>query len=227
MSGILGAVSGSMAGLSESGRASNLFSILSKVGYLQLDVLVSENLSLPSEVTKYPIEDGSEISDHITQGSEELSITGLITASNSFGFTFDGFCKSKLIDAVDTLRRMHKERQIVKVITGMGTYEDMGFTALSFNRQSGDPGGNWLDINVTLRKIKKVKLKEADLPAEEKTPAGSSAKGKTGGTENKGGDKGSGSKDPKDRTSLAKDLKDAGAKGWNYLSNIGKPPGTP
>src|SRR5580765_2021239 len=77
------------------------FSLMSQIGYLELDVLVTENLSLPSDVTKYPIEDGSEISDHITQGSEELTITGSIATASSFGLSFSGFCKSKLIDAVD------------------------------------------------------------------------------------------------------------------------------
>ena len=49
----------------------------SKLGYLSLDILVSENLNLPSEVTKYPVEDGDEdITDHITAGNEEVTISG-------------------------------------------------------------------------------------------------------------------------------------------------------
>lgn len=195
MSGFIGPAFGAVS-VAASG-ASSVFSMFygtarSQIGYLELDVLVTENLSLPSDVTKYPIEDGSEISDHITQGSEELNITGSISGSTSFGLDFfgdpfsAGSCKSKMIDAVDTLRKMHKERKVVKVITGLGTYEDMGFTALSFNRQSGDKGGNWIDINASLRKIVKVKLKETELPPEQASPAGGT-KGRTGKTETKGG----------------------------------------
>lgn len=201
MSGALGIAAGAVS-VAASG-ASSVFSMfygtsLSQLGYLELDVLITENLSLPSDVTKYPIEDGSEISDHITEGSEELNITGSISSSTSFGLQF-GYCKSKLIDAVDTLRKMHKERKVVKVITGLGTYEDMGFTALSFNRGSGDKGGNWIDINASLRKIKKVKLKSAELPPDQ---AAAPAKGKVGKTEKKTGQSGSQSTSPKDRTSV-------------------------
>lgn len=196
MSGFIGPALGAVS-VAASG-ASSIFSMFygnarSQLGYLELDVLVTENLSLPSDVTKYPIEDGSEISDHITEGSEELNITGSISGSTSFGLDFFGgfnsfgICKSKIIDAVDTLRKMHTERKLIKVVTGLGTYEDMGFTALSFNRQSGDKGGNWIDINASLRKVKKVKLKETELPPEQAT---GSAKGRTGKTESKGGKSG-------------------------------------
>lgn len=196
MSGIIGGISGAVSSVASG--ATSIFSMFfgntrSKVGYLELDVLVTENLSLPSDVTKYPIEDGSEISDHITQGSEELNITGSISGSTSFGLSYFGdptklgSCRSKIIDAVDTLRKMHKERKVIKVVTGLGKYEDMAFTALSLNRGSGDKGGNWIDINASLRKIKKVKLKTADLPAEQ---AKGDAKGKTGKTESKTGKSG-------------------------------------
>ena len=196
MSGLVGPAFGAISAAASG--ASSVFSMFygsnrSQVGYLELDVLITENLSLPSEVTKYPIEDGSEISDHITQGSEELNITGSISGSTSFGLDFfgdpfsgGGVCRSKLIDAVDTLRKMHKERKVIKVITGLGTYEDMAFTALSFNRQSGDKGGNWIDINASLRKIVKVKLKQTELPPEQ-AKASDGTKGRTGKTESKGG----------------------------------------
>src|SRR5262252_6378383 len=112
----------------------------STLGVLSLDVLVSENLKLPSEVTKYPVEDGSgDISDHITQNNEELSITGSVASSELFAieFSFTG-CYSKLINAVDQLRQMHKQRQPIEIVTGLGRYTNMAFTNLSLNRGSGD-----------------------------------------------------------------------------------------
>ena len=171
---------------------SSVFSALfqttqSQLGYLYLDVLLNETLTLPSEVTKYPIEDGSgDISDHITMNNEELNIVGAISAATSFGAEFGSKCYSKMTDAIDQLRSMHEDRTTFDVITGLGQYEDMGFTSLSIARQSGDKGGQWLNITAQLRKVKKVSLKTTELPAD----TSSTANGKTGSTEKRGGKSG-------------------------------------
>src|SRR6185436_8417911 len=167
----------------------------SEIGVIALDVLVSENLKLPSDVTKYPVETGGEeISDHITQGNEELSITGSIASSSSelFAFSFAP-CTSKFIDAISKLRSMHKDRQPITVITGLGKYEDMAFTSLSIIRSNSGKDGGWLTINADLRHIKKVSLKQADMPEDK---SASDTKGKTGKTEKSTGQSGNADKPP-------------------------------
>jgi len=171
----------------------------SKLGALFLDVLVSEQINLPSKVTMYPIETGDgEISDHIVRSQEEITITGAIAAGSSeislsgiakavsggsFGVEFGPLCYTKLIDAIDKLRTMHKDRQIVSVVTGLGKYDNMAFTTLTIDRSnSANTGGQWLQVNATLRKIKKVTLKKADLPSEQTS---GTATGKSGQTEKK------------------------------------------
>jgi hypothetical protein len=169
---------------------------LSQIGYLSLDVLVSENITLPSKVTEYPVEDGNEdISDHITAGNEEITINGAISASSSFGMEFGSKCYSKLIDTIDQLRKMHKERKTFTVVTGLGKYEDMAFTNLTIDRNnSPTTGGQWLTINASLRKIRKVSLKQADLPPD--NAAAGATKGKTGKTAAKSGQSGKAAYDP-------------------------------
>lgn len=157
-------------------------SSISKLGYLSLDVLTTETLKLPMDVTKYPIEDGSgEVTDHITVHNEELTINGKVSAATSFGAEFGSKCYSKLIDAVSQLRKMHTERKEVTIVTGLGKYDQMAFTELSIERSASDPGGQWLTISASLRKIKKVAAKKADLPAD--TNADDKTGGKTGNTE--------------------------------------------
>ena len=166
----------------------------SKLGVLSLDVLVSENLKLPSDVTKYPVEDGSEdISDHITQNNEEISITASISASKLLSFEFGSDCKTRLIDAVTQLRSMHKDRKPVKVVTGLGQYKDMAFTSMSITRSNSKNGGHWLDINADLRHIKKVSLKQAQLPPDK---AADGTKGKAGDTEKHAGPSGNSKTEP-------------------------------
>lgn len=198
----------------------------SQIGYLSLDVLVSENITLPSKVTEYPVEDGNEdISDHITAGNEEITINGAISASSSFGMEFGSRCYSKLIDAIDQLRKMHKERKTFTVVTGLGKYEDMAFTNLTIDRNNSPTlGGQWLTINASLRKIRKVSLKQADLPPDNASTT-SGAKGKTGATAKKAGQSGKASYDP-NSTPLANVFDAAGAKQGTGYGQFYTPPGT-
>jgi hypothetical protein len=204
MSDFIGGIVDKVSNLSVSGVASDVFSFFSEtsktyVGYLYLDVLTTETLTLPSDVTKYPVEDGNgDVSDHITMNNEELQIEGLISAATSFGMEFGSKCYSKMIDAIDQLRTMHEDRATITVVTGLGQYEDFAFTSLSVTRSSSDKGGQWLSIKANLRKIKKVSLKKTDLPADtaSTTAASGSASGKTGQTESRTGRSGESSKPP-------------------------------
>jgi hypothetical protein len=92
---------------------------------------------------------------------------------------FGVHCTSKMIDAISQLRRMHKERTVFTIITGLGKYENMAFTDLTVSRSNAPTlGGQWLSISAGLRQIIKVQLKTAELP-----PDSSTAAGKTGSTE--------------------------------------------
>ena len=49
----------------------------------------------------------------------------------------------------------------------------MAFTQLTIDRNnSPQTGGQWLTINATLRKIRKVSLKQADLPPDQVSDGG-------------------------------------------------------
>lgn len=192
----------------------------SKIGYLSLDILATENISLQSEVTKYPIEDGSgDMTDFITAHNEELKINGAISAADTFGMEFGPLCYSKLIDAVDQIRKMHKERKLVTVVTGLGKYEEMAITDLQINRNNTGVGGQWLTIDASFRKIIKVALKKADLPPDSKSTSGS-ATGKSGATEKKASKASDTSSNDGGSIALqkAQQLKDKG--GPNFVGNM-------
>jgi hypothetical protein len=154
-----------------------------RIGKLVLDVLLTEEIDLPSTVTQYPVEDGTIISDHITEGSETVRINGVIATQSAaaFGFTFDSDGSAKMIDVVEALREMHAARSIVAVSSGQMLYEDMAFTSLQASRAAGaDGGGNWLSVKAEMIKVRKVQLRTADVPAERvATPANGRA-GQTG-----------------------------------------------
>jgi hypothetical protein len=72
-----------------------------KVGNLTFDVLLSEQPTYTNEVTTFPIEDGSLISDGVTRQPLRLALAGLVTNSplwQGFGLTsfYDSFRSSSL-----------------------------------------------------------------------------------------------------------------------------------
>lgn len=161
-----------------------------KLGALVLDILVTEELELPSDVTQYPVEDGTVISDHITQGSERLRISGNVSTADVVAFAYlngGGQGATKLVDAIDTLRQMHKARALVTVSTGQMLYEDFGFAGMVARRSNGPDGGNWLEIQADLIRIRRVKLKQAEAPAAAGKAGDGGAKGRTGKTNAKAG----------------------------------------
>ncbi len=163
-----------------------------KVGSLVLDVLTTESIDFSSDVTKYPTEDGSVITDHITEGNEKISISGMIgTRDLAGGFgNLSGLVDTpdssvKLVTIIEILRNMHKARELITVSTGQMLYEDMAFTSLNAQRSSDGNGGNWLTIKAEMTKVIKVKLKTADVPPKEAVSG--PAAGRAGATAAKAG----------------------------------------
>lgn len=163
-----------------------------KIGSLILDVLTTEEIDFSSDVTKYPTEDGSVITDHITEGNEKIRISGMIgTRDVAGGFgNLSGLVNTpdssvKLVTIVEILRTMHKARQLITVSTGQMLYQDMAFTSLNAQRSSDGDGGNWLSIKAEMTKVIKVKLKTADVPAREAVTE--PAAGRAGATAAKAG----------------------------------------
>ncbi|HHF3505632.1 hypothetical protein Q7615_09070 [Haemophilus influenzae] len=161
-----------------------LFSALSgkrtTIGVLELDALLTENTSLSSQITEYPIEDGTVISDHITRESERLSLSGVITGAGTLFNVSLG--KYKLIAAKETLRELHAKRELVTIVTGLDVYEDFAIESLEIERNSDD--GERLNISAEFRKIQKVTLRKEEVPPEKAAP---NAKGKAGQTKAKTG----------------------------------------
>ncbi|EHL99385.1 hypothetical protein HMPREF9946_03147 [Acetobacteraceae bacterium AT-5844] len=160
-----------------------------QLGMLMLDVLVSEEVDLAAEVTRYPVEDGTVISDHVTQGVETIRISGMVSTASVAAFSFSsGTGSMKLVDAVEKLRAMHKARALVTVSTGQMVYEDFAFTNLNAIRSNGEKGGNWLQVRAELVKVRKVTLKTAEVP---EAPARPPARGRAGQTNTPAGRSGS------------------------------------
>lgn len=156
-----------------------------EIGYLTLDVLADENISYPSEATKFPVENGAKISDHIVNDQIKLTISGL--RSHSTGYTFDVLKKkTRLIDALECIEQIREEKQLITVTTKLRVYENMAFGNCTVKRSNGELSGNMLDITAELSRIEKVSLRTAEVAPEttkKDTKKGTGANGKAGQTQ--------------------------------------------
>lgn len=121
-----------------------------KIGSLLLDANVNETHDYANDITKFPIESGSDISDHVRQEPERLTIEGFITNSpiQFLGGIFTGdrvkegfeqlikYAGYDYPSQADSPTATPNKFTIVTVVTGLRVYSDMGIARLSIPRNS-------------------------------------------------------------------------------------------
>ena len=158
---------------------SSVFGTRAAVGALELDALISEDTVLDSYATVYPVEDGSTITDNVSNDAEKLSLSGMVTSAQITVFGANGW--QKLVQAKDVLRRLHEARELVTISTGMDSYTEMVMERCRIGRTNE---GDHFSIDCDFRKIVKAQLKTETVPEDKAAPK---AKGKAGSTRTSGG----------------------------------------
>lgn len=107
----------------------------------------------PTEVTEFPVEDGSEISDHVINKHPTFRFTAIVSDYSSNMNTEKGAMSQR--DAYQMLLKMRDDRKEVSLLTPVATYESLIITNVSFPRKSGDGLSLFVDLNLTqIRKVK-------------------------------------------------------------------------
>jgi hypothetical protein len=136
-----------------------LFKGKKKIGSMVIDVFTEENHSAKASVTEFPIEDGSNVSDHIFRDGDEVDIKGSICAPM---YIFDilkgrgSYFKaqySQLNDLVGT---------VVTLVTGLRVYKNVAFTDLSVPRTK-DNGGS-IEFSAKFKQLPIIKSQTAAIP---------------------------------------------------------------
>lgn len=188
------------------------------IGAVPLDALVSEKTSLNSRATDYAVEDGPPVTDHVVQESELLTLDGWVTAAevSLLGGLVEGAVsalrtggslrglsakagRSKLISAKDALRKIHADRLPITVTTGLDVYVDVVMERCEIGRTN--EGGDRFEISADFKRIRKVTLRQADIPPEKTS---GSATGKAGQTKTNAGKTNGTEVTPKQKTDLGK-----------------------
>jgi len=139
-----------------------------KIGDIEIDVTLHEKHEFTSEVTEFPIEDGSVISDHVITRPEKVSITGFITNTPISFFSAVGNLitgSTPVADAYGKLREIHSTREPVTLVTGLFVYTNMILERLTIprDRTSGDA----IRFTAEFKNIVKVTSESVNIPADQ------------------------------------------------------------
>lgn len=142
------------------------------IGELVLDARIDENHQLSNDVTQYPVEEGSNITDHVRNRPFVLTMTGHVTNSpieyvgfdeglNRFDSTVSegAIAEGRSYSAYDVLITMYNSRILMDVQTTLNLYENMIFQDLVIPRNSSI--GGEIRFTATLVQVTKAKTEFA------------------------------------------------------------------
>lgn len=132
-----------------------------KIGVLEMDVTVSENHSMRSDVTDSPVEDGTDISDHIRNAPRALTIEGVISKTP---VNVQHFNPLRYRQAFKKLEQLHNDRVPVTVVTSFKTYKNMAVLQIDVRRDRDS--GNIVQFTASLRQVRIVKTGKDALAAD-------------------------------------------------------------
>lgn len=143
-----------------------------RVGDLILDALIEEAEEKSNTVTQFPVEDGSQINDHVIKRPDILVIRGIVTNApiRSHGGTADAQARATIpvLDhvvgtalnyaelALAYLRELVDLKKSVAVVTRRGRFENMQVT--KFSRSKTKDTGDALVFTIEMTQVTRVKL---------------------------------------------------------------------
>jgi hypothetical protein len=132
------------------------------IGGIQIDAFVEEGHERSAQVTRYPIEDGSNISDHVIHDPDRLSINGVVGPSSIYSKNIQQETSTnRVLDCYLKLEELTQKGEPVTVVTGLKVYDSMIIESFSVQRNAQNGGS--LDFTMSLSRIKTVKSQTVSM----------------------------------------------------------------
>ena len=149
---------------------------------LAFDLLIDESHSIEFDIADHAVENGSSISDHITERLRSVQVTGLFTnhpiGDSSSGYVNGDGSVNRAVDRVeisgqqavsnvaredklDQLKKLAREKKPVRLVTSLEVYEEMVIESISFDR--GPTDGESIKFTAKLREIRTAKVEYKNL----------------------------------------------------------------
>ena len=140
------------------------------VGAIELDASLQENHTSTNEVTRFPVEKGVDIADHVRRQPESVTIRGLVT---DHPITYRGLLvveEDRSGEAYQKVLAMLDEAQLITVVTTLREYENMVVESLNVPRNASL--GSAVELNLTLVEVKTVEVIVAEGTVDKGTQVG-------------------------------------------------------
>jgi len=151
-----------------------------------MDATLSEGHSFSADVTEFPVEAGSSISDNVRDRNDLLRIDGFVSdfplPSNinqqlaAGAFTQRPTAELRRSQNVlDKLIKLKSSGVVIQVTTGIRRYENMVIVSVDVNRDKNISAG--LRLNIVMRAIRVVKTQTVQIVAAERKGQNKQAEG--------------------------------------------------
>jgi hypothetical protein len=133
------------------------------IGTFIVDAFLAEHYQFSNSVTDIPVEEGSNINDHIVEDQDVISIEAFIGNTAFEVITADGNSVSNLQapnrmarvqQAYQELKKLTKAKMPMDVVLGLETFTNMAITTFNIDREA-ENGAN-LPFTMEFRKLKIV-----------------------------------------------------------------------
>ena len=164
-----------------------------KIGTLELDAMLSERQRYGNDITNFPIESGSSISDHVIQAPEEVEIEGFVTNTpvellsglrsgkedrvlNAYltlleiaGYKYPN--QAYRFNELTTIAEAKNEFKLIEIVSGLRIYTNMGLVTLDIPLDAKT--GDCVKFNALFRKVNMVEVVEIPrIPEKVSEPPG-------------------------------------------------------
>lgn len=131
---------------------------------IDLDVVQDEIHEWTNDVTQFPVETGSPITDHIQPQPDRITISGIMSNSAIGKVAMDELNSGddRIQTAFDALLKLKEDRILVTVYTRFKIYDDMAIKSCNIprNAQSGDS----INFKMEFVKVRLVETQTIDVP---------------------------------------------------------------
>lgn len=135
-----------------------------KIGTIEVDILVEQEHKLESEVMEHPVEDGFPVADHVVRKPIRVSMVVGVTASPVTWLDKLGSESDKVDNAISAFEQIYKNAQPITIVTPTNIWKNMVMTSAAIPRSLEN--GNLIRIPCEFVQIRTVSVKTTDIPAD-------------------------------------------------------------
>lgn len=157
---------------------SSFLGVTKQIQDLQIDIVSSEVIELPSETTDNPIESGSEVTDHIINRPILLRMVCQIGGSTLLNFT------DRKLEGYEALKKLRDDKLPVTVVSGLETFSNMLIKNITIDRNLQN--ASVLQFQIEFKQAKIVSSQRVDVSNNVSATKEPQTKDRATSTQNKG-----------------------------------------